>query len=487
MDKYLVVLSSLSMISVNGFNLHGTESDANKPNVIFILADDLGWADLPVYGNQFNEAPNIDKLAEDGIRFTNAYAASPVSSPTRASIMSGQYPARLGINDFILGHWRPYEQVTVPRNRTQFLPEEIITIGEIMKMAGYSTGYFGKWHLGVEPQHHPLRQGFDEANIGQGAYNVKFNPPRESKNSIRFSDQITEFGLQFIEKNRDRPFFLLLSHSDVHVQLNADSTLINKYLNKKTVPGYPGNAVYAAMVEHLDTNIGEIMDKLEETGLENNTILIFYSDNGGLIARYDRIPLIAEDKIPIYKDSPLKYIASSNAPLRAEKGTLYEGGIRVPLIIRWPGKIPEGKVSEAIVSSIDFYPTLLDITGIPAPSDQIIDGKSILPAITRDEYNPERTIFWHYPVYHHDVPTSAVRNGNWKLIENLVTNDLSLYNLRYDLGENLNLVDLYPEKACELESLLNNWQEYIRADFPVMNPAFDENKRFQWGKYPFEE
>lgn len=455
-----------------------------RPNIVFILADDLGWADLPAYGNTFNEAPHIDKLAAEGVRFTNAYAACPVCSPTRASIQSGQYPARIGITDFITGHWRPYEEVIVPVNRTQYLPEEIVTIGEALKNAGYATGYFGKWHLGNNPEHHPLNQGYDEANVGQGFYNVSFNPPREINSPKRLSELLTDFGESFIENNRNNPFFLFLAHYDVHVQLDADMDLIEKYLNKERKDSYPGNAVYAAMIEHLDRSTGRIVAKLKETGLEENTIIIFYSDNGGLIGRFDKIPLLAENKLPVYKNNPLQYIASSNAPLRAEKGTLYEGGIREPLIVKWPAKIEKGRVSEALATSVDFYPTLLEIAGAEQPGGQVLDGKSLLPEFIENNFNSERAIFWHYPVYHHDVPAGAVRKGDWKLIENQVTGKVSLYNLRADISEAMNLAELYPEKTSELKTLLQNWQKEVNAEFPVPNPEFDEGRRYEWGVHP---
>lgn len=482
--KYLLAFL-VGFIFLNGCRPKNEKSKkSSSPNIVFILADDLGWADLPAYGNTFNEAPHIDKLAAEGVRFTNAYAACPVCSPTRASIQSGQYPARVGITDFITGHWRPYEEVVVPINRTQYLPEEIVTIGEALKNAGYATGYFGKWHLGNNPEHHPLNQGYDEANVGQGYYNVSFNPPREINSPKRLSELLTDFGESFIENNKNNPFFLFIAHYDVHVQLDADQELIDKYLNKERKDNYPGNAVYAAMIEHLDRSVGRIVNKLKETGLEENTVVVFYSDNGGLISRFDKIPLLAKDKLPVYENDPLQYIASSNAPLRAEKGTVYEGGIREPLIVKWPAKIKKGWVSDALVTSVDFYPTLLEIAGAEQPGGQILDGKSLLPELLDDYYNPERAIFWHYPVYHHDVPAGAVRKGDWKLIENQVTGKVSLYNLRADISEAMDLAELFPEKTLELKTLLQNWQKEVNAEFPVLNPEFDETRRDEWGVHP---
>ncbi|KUL15514.1 MAG: Sulfatase, partial [Proteiniphilum sp. 51_7] len=407
-----------------------------------------------------------------------------VSSPTRASIQSGQYPARVGVIDFIPGHWRPFEEVIVPKNRTQYLPEEMVTIGEALKNAGYATGYFGKWHLGDDREHHPLNQGYDEANVGQGYYNVRFNPPREMNSPKRLSELLTDFGESFIEDNKDNPFFLFIAHYDVHVQLDADMDLIDKYLKKKRKDNYPSNAVYAAMIEHLDRSVGRIMHKLDEAGLSDNTIIVFFSDNGGLIGRFDKIPLLADSKLEGYKDSPLQYIASSNAPLRAEKGTVYEGGIREPLIVKWPAKIKKGGVNEALVTSVDFYPTLLEIAGAEKPKGQILDGKSLLPALLENTFDPERAIFWHYPVYHHDVPAGAVRKGDWKLIEKQVTGKVSLYNLRADISEAMDLAELYPEKTTELKTLLKNWQKEVQAEFPVLNPEFDETRRFEWGVHP---
>lgn len=484
--KQKTSILKIGLFLYGGFSIFQMSAKENKqPNIVFILADDLGWADLPVYGNSFNEAPNIDKLANEGMLFTNAYAAAPVSSPTRASIISGQYPARVGIIEFIPGHWRPYEEVTVPVNRTQYLPEEIITVAEMLKDAGYSNGYFGKWHLGVKMEHHPLNQGFDLANIGGGNYyNSKFTPPREEGSEKRFSDRITDFGIDFIEENKDNPFFLFLSHVDVHVQLDADMDLINKYTQKEKVEGYPCNVIYSAMIEHIDHSVARIEQKLKETGLSENTIVIFFSDNGGLMSRYDRAPLLAKNKLEVYKDNPLRYIASSNAPLRGEKGTVYEGGIREPLIIKWSGKIPSSSVSKAIVSSVDFYPTLLEIADVDKATEQILDGTSFLPVLLKDQYDSERAIFWHYPVYHHDVPASAIRKGDWKLIENLVTNEMELYNLRLDISEAMDLADLYPKKTDELKRLLRIWQKEVGADFPISNPDFDDTKRLEWGIHP---
>ena len=460
-----------------------------RPNIVFIMVDDLGWADLPIYGNKFNEAPNITKLANEGIRFTNAYAAAPVSSPTRASVISGQYPARMGMVDFIPGHCRPYEEVIVPTNRTQYLPEEIITIGESLQQAGYTTGYFGKWHLGVEQKHHPLNQGFLEANVGEGYYNVRFKPAREQSSDKIMSKRLTEFGNDFIEKNKEKPFFLFLSHYDVHCRLDADMPIIEKYLRKPTVINYPCNAIYAAMIENVDKSVAGIMQKLKKLGIDNNTIIIFFSDNGGITTE-NKYPGISEElmnmivpsKSEVYPEQPLRYVVTSNVPLRSQKGTLFEGGIRVPLIIRWPEKIKAGIESNALVTSVDFYPTLLEITGASKPANQLMDGSSLLPIMTKNQYDPERAIYWHYPVYHHDVPSAAIRKGSWKLIENLITGNIKLYDLKTDISETTDLAAVFPKKTKELVALLKDWQKEMKAKFPIANPDFDPARRYLWGK-----
>lgn len=458
---------------------------ADRPNIVFILADDLGWADLPCYGNTFNEAPHLDRLASQGMRFTNAYAACPVCSPTRASIQSGQYPARVGVIDFITGHWRPFEEVRVPKNRTQHLPEKITTLAESLKKAGYATGYFGKWHLGNRKEWLPSNQGYDASHVyaGGGFHTPRFIPPGKPSPQGRLSEVLTDLSVGFIEENQSQPFFLFLSHYDVHVQLDGDRDIVTKYLNKERKDSYPGNAVYAAMIEHVDRSVGRVMRKLRQLGLEQNTMVIFYSDNGGLISRFDNKPLIASNSMDVYQDNPLKYIASSNAPLRAEKGTVYEGGIREPLIVKWPKRIAPGGISEALISSVDFYPTFLALAGVAAPADQVLDGTSMIP-VFRGDVDNDRAIYWHYPVYHHDVPAAAIRQGNWKLVENLVSCETSLYNLKADISEASDLTAMYPDKSKALYALLKRWQQEVGAEFPVKNSDFDPTRRKEWGKHP---
>ncbi len=486
MWKYLILFLFSSLFSCESNILK-----KSPPNIVFILADDLGWADLPIYGNKFNEAPNITRLAQEGMRFTNAYAACPVCSPTRASIQSGQYPARVGIIDFLPGHWRPYESHIVPQNRTQFLPSEVETLAESLKNVGYRTGYFGKWHLGHTERHFPKNQGYDESVIFQGSpyynYNKVLQPNQDFPEDKILSEALTDLSLDFIHKNRDTSFLMFLAPYDVHVQLDADSTLIEKYMNKPKVPGYPSNAIYAAMIEHIDLSVGRIMDKLGELGIADNTLVIFFSDNGGLISRFDKVPLIAKSKQHLYEGDSLLYIASSNAPLRSEKGTVYEGGIREPLIVRWPNHITAGSLSESLVTSVDFFPTFLELADANLSSSQVLDGKSIVPSFSQKVTDTSRAIYWHYPVYHHSQPASAIRKGPWKLIHFLNDDRIELYNLETDIGESTNLADNETEKAGELKDLLVSWRNEVGAEITEPNPDFDEEKRYEWGRHPGHE
>lgn len=479
-------------------------AESSKPNVILILADDLGWADLPVYGNPFNEAPHLTRLAEEGMRFTDAYAANPVCSPTRGSLMTGQSSARVGIHDWITGHWRPYEKLRVPVNRTQHLPHELTTVAEALRAQGYVTAMFGKWHLGHGPDHHPTKHGFDEANVGQGYYNVRFDPPREDSAGKVMADRLTDFGIDFIERQHeaDKPFFLFLSHWDVHVLFDADRALIDKHLARPRVPGHPSHAVYAAMIEQLDRSVGRLMKRLRELGLDESTLVVFTSDNGGQISNEAyfgsaehgrpgaRMNLMMPDKQDVHASDPRAYIATSNAPLRGEKGTIYEGGIRVPFLVRWPGRVPPGTVSRAPASSEDLFPTFLELAGVPREklaetAGQPLDGHSLVPVFTENATpDPERTLFWHYPVYHHGDPASAVRRGSWKLIRDYSTGRDQLYDLDADLSETTDLAGVFPEVAKELADALDARLAETGAELPEPNPHFDASRRFEWGRHP---
>jgi arylsulfatase A len=424
-----------------------------KPNVIFILIDDMGWADLTCYGSKFHETPNIDRLAKNGIRFTDAYAAGAVCSPTRASILAGQYPARVGITDFIPGHYRPWTKLRVPENRLQ-LPLESVTFGEVLRRHGYATGYIGKWHLGGR-DHGPEQQGFE--SIPAGGRN------QGDKHVTRFTDA----AIEFIEANRNKPFLLFLSHHTVHIPLEAPAELIEKYENKPKPAQGVNNPVYAAMVEHLDDSIGRIMKELDQLGLTERTVVIFFSDNGGLRQRFDG----------------KGEIVTTNAPLRDEKGTLYEGGIRVPLIVRWPGVVKSG-VCRVPVCSTDFYPTLLELAGARGNPNHVLDGKSIVPLLMGTHRFEREALFWHYPHYHHSTPAGAMRQGDWKLLEFFEGGRVELYNLKNDIGEKDDLAKKMPAKAAELRQRLAAWRKSVRAKMPTPNPDYDPDRAHEWGRRP---
>ena len=447
--------------------------EERPPNIILILIDDLGWADLPAYGNQFHETPNIDRMAREGMRFVNAYAAAPVCSPTRASIQSGQYPARVGVTDYITGHWRPYERFLAPKNRTQYLPLEVKTVAESLKDAGYRTGYFGKWHLDhlFEDGYGPWDQGYDEAIVSRGGHFDMANrlkPPQEVAPEAYLADILTQRSLEFMEANRDTSFFLMLSHYAVHIPLHAKDSLIQKYENKPKPRVGINHPVYAAMIEHVDESVGRILGGLKDLGLDDNTLVVFFSDNGGLRQSFNKT----------------SDVVTTNAPLRDEKGTLYEGGIRVPMIVRWPGVVSGGGVSEEVVSSIDLYPTFLEAAGAQSPPDWTLDGVSLLPALRQEQTLPERPLFFHYPHYHHSSPAGAVRQGDYKLIEFFDEDRVELYNISEDISETTNLAEQEPQKTAELRQLLESWRETVSAELPVPNPDFDEQRRHEWGRHP---
>lgn len=441
----------------NSQQLSAAPQTYKKPNIVFILIDDMGWTDLCCYGSKFHETPNIDRLAKEGMRFTNAYAACPVCSPTRASILAGQYPARVGITDFIPGHWRPYEKLIVPQNRLQ-LPLEAITMPEVLKEQGYATAHIGKWHLGGQ-KYFPEHQGFDMAI--QGGTN------QNDKRVISYTDK----AIEFIQTSSDKPFFLYLSHNTVHIPLEAPQELVDKYQSKPKPPTGVNNPTYAAMVEHLDSSIGRIMKKLDELNLTRRTIIIFFSDNGGLYQPYGGY---RGNKDPV----------STNEPLRSEKGTLYEGGIREPLIVRWPGVIKPATTCDTPVTSIDFYPTFLEIVAAKGNPSHVLDGESILPLLKRTGTLKRDAIYWHYPHYHHSRPAGVVREGNFKLIEFYEDGRLELYNLKHDISEKHNLAKKLPKKAAQLQKKLAAWRESVDAKMPTPNPDYDPARAHEWGRRP---
>ena len=448
--------------------------DAEKPNVILIFIDDMGWGDLGCYGNDFIETPNIDRLAADGLRFTDFYAAAAVCSPTRCAVQSGQNQARIGITAHIPGHWRPFERVITPLT-TMALPLDTVTIAESLKKAGYSTGYVGKWHLGNGPQFHPREQGYDFAAVINGPhlpgkYGVQGSPKIQPKPNQYRTDFEADLCVDFIQRNTDKPFFLMLSPFAVHIPLGAMSDKTAKYrakakLKKRNLP----HPVYAAMVEHCDDMVGRILATVEANGLANNTMIVFTSDNGGLYRRYDYREA-ADDNV------------SSLLPLNGEKGTLYEGGVRVPLIVKYPPLTKPGTECSEPTISYDFYPTFLDLAGGPLPENQTIDGQSLKPLLADPSGQLDRdALFWHYPHYHHDRPASSIRFRDWKLIEYIDrSGDVALYNLANDLGEKRNLADEHQDRTKELLQRLRRWRHLVSARMPIPNPSYDPNRAHEW-------
>ncbi len=423
----------------------------DRPNFVIILADDLGWADLPCYGNGFHETPALDRLAGEGMRFIQFYAGA-VCSPTRANLQSGRHEARYGITQHIPGHKRPYARLIDPAVPLQ-LPLEVETIAERLGAAGYATGYFGKWHLGGQG-YGPAAQGWQtvfECSKHELAPGLTGEAqPR------RTAGYLAERAAAFMEEHRDRPFLVQVSHYAVHIPLTATAERVAKYEGRPPVPGYPSRADYAALLEELDESVGALVAAVDRLGLTERTLVVFVSDNGGLV--HDQGG----------------QVHTSNAPLRGEKGTLHEGGIRVPAIFRQPGRIPAGAVCAVPAVTTDLAATFLELAGIDPPAAPALDGLSLArllrdpsAAFSRD------ALFWHLPHYHHSTPASAVRRGDWKLLEFLEEGRLELYDLAKDPGESENLASRHPDKAAELRAALEGWREEIGARMPVPNPDHD--------------
>ena len=457
------------------FAIHFSLTAAEKPNIIYIMADDLGWADIGCYGNDFIETPNLDQLAKDGMRFTDFYAAGAVCSPTRCAVQSGQNQARIGITAHIPGHWRPFERVQTPLT-TMALPLDIVTVAESLKATGYTTGYIGKWHLGNAPEFQPEHQGYDwSAVVGGPFLPGKFRVQHGDKSVQPKPDQFrTDFEAQlsenYVAKQGDDPFFLMVSPYAVHIPLASRSDLVAKYEKKAKEMGRDlPHPVYAAMTEELDDLVGRIVSAVEKAGLTDSTLIAFSSDNGGLYRRYDYREHADDD-------------VTSNAPLRGEKGQLYEGGIRVPLIVKYPPLVKSGSESATVSISYDFYPTFVELAGGKLPENQTIDGLSLVPVLKDPTSALKRSaIHFHYPHYHHHRPAAAIREGEWKLIEYLDnTGEAELYNLAADIGEEKDLSKEKKGRVADLRGKLRRWHSQVIARMPIINPHHDESRAHEW-------
>lgn len=446
-----------------------TFCSAARPNVVLIVADDLGAMDLGCYGSKFHRTPHLDQLAAEGVRFTQAYAACPVCSPTRAAIMTGKYPARLHLTDWLPGRPdQPSQELNRPVIR-QELPLEETTLAELFRDAGYVTGHIGKWHLGGEG-FGPLEQGFQTNIAGDhtGTPLSYFAPfERNGRKMAGLSDAPTGEYLtdrlaieaeKFIEANHDKPFFLYLPHYAVHTPLQAPEAMVANYPAAGTFTGQQNNPIYAAMLEALDNAVGKVRQKLADRGLLDNTVIIFTSDNGGLATT----------------EGP-KTPATSNAPLREGKGWLYEGGIRVPLLMRGPVGIKPGTMQDTPVCSIDLLPTLCEWCGRVAPPG--IDGVSLAALIRNDEALAPRALYWHYPHYANQGgrPGGAIRKGNYKLIEYYEDGRQELFDLKADPRESRNLHDELHVLVSSLHGELEYWRRTVNAQMPTPNPQYEPN------------
>lgn len=443
-------------------------------NVVVFLIDDLGWTDLGCYGSDLYETPNIDQLAEEGVKFTNAYSACTVCSPTRAAIMTGKYPARLNITDWISGHRNPYGKL-VPPDWTKYLPNDEVTIAEIAQAAGYVTASIGKWHLGDSVIYYPQHQGFDlnVAGYYRGQPPSYFYPYVRQQDTLPYldggeegeylTDRLTDEASRFIIDHAEKPFLLYFPHYAVHTPIQGKDSLTAYYQTKVTDSLQHTNAEYAAMIHSTDESVGQIMGLLDSLNISDNTLVIFTSDNGGLEL----------------------FDITQNDPLRAGKGSSYEGGVRVPMIVRWPkAKRNLGTVDEPVIT-MDVFATVANVLGTGGAKDYHQDGANLLPLLENQDATLEReALFWHYPHYHPGgaSPYSAVRQGNYKLIEFLEDNRLELYHLEDDIGEENNLISEVPEIGNELYNLLESWRKEVKAQMPLPNPEYDSIRSEQF--YP---
>jgi arylsulfatase A-like enzyme len=487
--------------------VHLAAGAERPPNVVFFMVDDMGWMDSTVYGSQYYETPNMERLADRGMVFTNAYAANPLCSPTRASIMTGKYPARLRITT-PAGHLKPLpdqplipaegppdRKMLIPRSK-RFLPVKEYTIAEALRDAGYRTAHLGKWHLGVSPEHWPEQQGFEVSfhgapDPGPRSYFSPYQFPAgtvtDGPEGEYITDRVTDEAIRFIEADRDRPFFLNLWHYGVHGPWGHKEEITQKFAGKRDPRGEQGNPIMASMLWSIDESLGRVMDKLDELGLAENTVFIFFSDNGGNVHSNTK-----EDTKRAPKGSRRWAMQqdwrrwadhlppTNNAPLRGGKAMIYEGGTREPMLVAWPGVVEPGTRCAEVVSSIDFYPTLLEIAGVEPKPGQILDGESILPLLKQTGKPKRDAIFCHFPhgLGRLNAPATYVRKGPWKLIRfyeptEHFPNEYELYNLEDDLGETNNLADRMPEKVRELDRLIDRFLEATDALVPVPNPKYD--------------
>ncbi|MDO8542161.1 MAG: sulfatase [Opitutaceae bacterium] len=442
---------------------------SRPPNIVYILADDLGWTDLGCQGSKYYETPNIDRLAAQGTRMMRYYN-SQNCAPTRAVLMSGQYAPRTGmytVNTLERGT-AAERRMKVPANVGQLALDKFI-LPQAMKAAGYATGMFGKWHLGNSGDYHPSRRGFDEAVVSDGRhFDFLTHPAVDHPKGQYLADFLTDRAVDFIGRHHDKPFFLYLPHFAVHTPIHAKEEYVKAW-EKKPARGTHWNPTYAAMIQSVDESVGRVLARLDELKLTNGTVVIFSSDNGGL-GGYYRTEAASEKKG-----------FTDNAPLRGGKGTLYEGGLRVPFIIRWPGVVRAGATNDTPVAHVDIYPTFVAIAGSKPRAGYTLDGMSFAGMLKDPPVRPAReAIYWHFPGYLESyvhpsgwrtAPAGAIHAGDFKLLEFFETGRVELYNVREDIGEHSDLAAKMPAKALELQAKLAAWRKTIKADMPVMKTA----------------
>ncbi len=488
-------------------------ADPVKPNVVLFLVDDMGWMDSTVYGSEYYETPNMERLAKLSMRFTDAYAV-PLCSPTRASILSGQYSSRHGVTS-ASGHQppaekgaSPYPEKASPASRflyassKNYLDPGIVTLAEVLRDAGYRTGHFGKWHLGLTAEYRPDHHGFETTwqcapDPGPPSYFSPYGVHPDGRPTTQqrvgnitdgpegeyITDRLTDEAIRFLEAHRDEPFFLNLWQYGVHGPWGHKEEYTAEFAKKTDPRGEQRNPIMASMLKSVDESLGRVLDKLDELGLTENTLFIFYSDNGG--NTHSNTP--EDPKMTNIKPGHPKYdfvedwkkwagpeAPTNNAPLREGKGRIYEGGQRVPLMVRWPGHIEEGSVSDTVVGPIDLYPTILDALGIEKPQGHVIDGLSFLPVLEQEGKLEREALFTWFP---HLIPAASVRAGEWKLIYRWEPHRdypeiRELYDLSKDIGETKNLAAEHPEKVAELEELIEQFIADTGALAPKPNPAY---------------
>lgn len=436
-----------------------------KPNIVFIMADDLGYTDLGCYGNPFNETPHIDSLASNGMKFMQAYSSSPVCSPSRAGLLTGIHPARLQLTNFLVGERTDPASPVIPANWRKYLPTDEITFAEVLRDNQVTSGMVGKWHLGNADSLRPSEQGFIyERMIGKNGLDYYNYTITTAGNKVVFedhgesylTDKLTDYAVEFIRQEKNNPFLLYLSYSTPHVVLVPRGDKLRKYFFKYGQFDGKYNPNYAAMIESMDDGVGRILHTLEELELDDNTIVIFTSDNGGV-------------GLPELGPTP-----TNVEPLRAWKGHVYEGGIRVPLIVRWPQHIQPGQVNDNPVVNTDFFPTFLDIMNIRNTYKNLA-GKSMLPTwLDRTVRFDRGSSYWHYPHFSNQLgrPAGAIRKGDLKLVQSYETGDIELYDLAADIGEENDLSKTRPDKVKDLLYDLKKWQKEVNANMPLPNPGY---------------